>query len=38
MTSTRLPLSNAKAKTELGWQPKYKAMREGLAHMFHKAA
>ena len=38
MTSTRLPLSNAKAKTELGWRPKYKTMREGLAHMFHKAA
>jgi nucleoside-diphosphate-sugar epimerase len=38
MTSTRLPLSNAKAKTELGWRPKYETMREGLAHMFHKAA
>jgi nucleoside-diphosphate-sugar epimerase len=38
MTSTRLPLSNAKAKTELGWRPKYKTMREGLAHMFKKAA
>ena len=37
MTSTRLPLSNAKAKTELGWRPKYKTMREGLAHMFDKA-
>ena len=36
MTSIRLPLSNTKAKTELGWQPKYKTMREGLAHMFHK--
>jgi nucleoside-diphosphate-sugar epimerase len=38
MTSTRLPLSNTKAKTELGWRPKYRTMREGLAHMFHKAA
>lgn len=38
MTSIRLPLSNTKAKTELGWRPKYKTMREGLAHMFQKAA
>jgi nucleoside-diphosphate-sugar epimerase len=38
MISIRLPLSNTKAKTELGWQLKYKTMREGLAHMFHKAA
>jgi nucleoside-diphosphate-sugar epimerase len=37
MTATRLPLSNAKTKTELGWRPKYKTMREGLAHMFDKA-
>jgi nucleoside-diphosphate-sugar epimerase len=38
MISTRLSLSNTKAKTELGWRPKYKTMREGLAHMFKKAA
>jgi 2-alkyl-3-oxoalkanoate reductase len=38
MTSIRMPLSNTKAKTELGWRPKYKTMREGLAHMFKKAA
>lgn len=38
MISIRLPLSNVKAKTELGWHLKYKTMREGLAHMFHKAA
>ena len=38
MTSIRLPLSNAKAKTELGWHLKYRTMREGLARMFHKAA
>jgi nucleoside-diphosphate-sugar epimerase len=38
MTSVRLPLSNAKAKMELGWRPKYKSMREGLANMFHAAA
>ena len=35
MTSIRLPLSNARAKSELGWRPKYKTMREGLAHMFY---
>jgi len=38
MTSTRLPLSNLKAKTELGWRPKYPTMRDGLANMFHKPA
>ena len=38
MTSTRLPLSNAKAITELGWRLKHKTMREGLVHMFHNAA
>ena len=38
MTAMRLPLSNVRAKTELGWQPKYRTMREGLAHMFHQAA
>jgi len=38
MTSIRLPLSNAKAKAELGWRLKYTTMQEGLAHMFHEAA
>jgi nucleoside-diphosphate-sugar epimerase len=38
MTSIRLPLSNTKAKTELGWHLRFKTMREGLAHMFHKTA
>jgi nucleoside-diphosphate-sugar epimerase len=38
MTSTRMPLSNAKAKAELGWRPKYATMREGLAQMFRQAA
>jgi len=38
MTSVRMPLSNAKAKTELGWQPKYSTMRDGLARMFSRAA
>jgi nucleoside-diphosphate-sugar epimerase len=31
--SIRLPLSNALAKSELGWQPKYPTIREGLADM-----
>jgi nucleoside-diphosphate-sugar epimerase len=31
MTSIRLPLSNARAKTELGWRPRYPTVPEGLA-------
>ena len=38
MTSVRMPLSNAKAKAELGWRPKYATMRDGLAQMFRHAA
>jgi nucleoside-diphosphate-sugar epimerase len=38
MTSMRLSLSNAKAKAELGWSPKYSTVREGLAQMFPRAA
>ena len=38
MTSIRMPLSNAKAKAELGWRPKYATMRDGLAQMFRHAA
>jgi len=38
MTSIRMPLSNAAAKSALGWRPKYPTMREGLADMFRKAA
>jgi nucleoside-diphosphate-sugar epimerase len=38
MTSIRMPLSNARAKRELGWRPKYPTMREGLAQMFRQAA
>jgi nucleoside-diphosphate-sugar epimerase len=37
-TSTRMPLSNAKAKLELGWRPKYPTLRDGLAQMFQRAA
>ena len=38
VTSVRMPLSNARAKTELGWQPKYPTMRDGVARMFRPAA
>jgi nucleoside-diphosphate-sugar epimerase len=33
-----MPLSNARAKADLGWRPKYATMRDGLAHMFRQAA
>jgi len=33
LLSMRLPLSNAKAKTDLGWQPRYPTLREGLAFL-----
>jgi len=36
--SVRMPLSNARAKAELGWQPRYPTMRDGLAQMFRRAA
>jgi nucleoside-diphosphate-sugar epimerase len=38
MTSIRMPLSNAMAKAELGWRPKYPTVRDGLAQMFRHAA
>ncbi|PYR30250.1 MAG: hypothetical protein DMF89_08610 [Acidobacteria bacterium] len=38
MTSIRMPLSNARAKAELAWRPKYSTMREGLAQMLQDAA
>jgi nucleoside-diphosphate-sugar epimerase len=38
MTSVRMPLSNAKAKAELGWQPKYSTLRDGLAEILQQAA
>ena len=38
VTSVRLPLSNARAKAELGWRPRYPTVREGLAEMFRHAA
>jgi nucleoside-diphosphate-sugar epimerase len=38
LTSMRMPLSNFKAKTELGWQLRYPNMRSGLAQIFRKVA
>jgi nucleoside-diphosphate-sugar epimerase len=38
VTSLQLSLSNARAKAELGWRPKYSTMREGVANMFPRAA
>jgi nucleoside-diphosphate-sugar epimerase len=38
MTSIRMPLSNAHAKSELGWRPTYSTMHEGFAHMFRQVA
>jgi nucleoside-diphosphate-sugar epimerase len=38
MMSIQLPLSNAKAKAELGWRLKYPTMRDGLAQMLRPAA
>jgi nucleoside-diphosphate-sugar epimerase len=38
LTAVQMPLSNAKAKAELGWRPKYPTMRDGVARMFPRAA
>ena len=38
MMTLRMAPSNAKAKRELGWEPKYPTIQEGLAQMFHDAA
>jgi len=38
VSSTRLSLSNAKAKAELGWRPTYPTLADGLAQMFQRAA
>jgi nucleoside-diphosphate-sugar epimerase len=35
LTSIRMPLSNAKAKMDLGWTPTYPTMRDGLAQIAH---
>ena len=38
MMSLRLPLSNEKARRELGWRPSYPNVRAGLRHALHAAA
>ena len=38
MIALRLPLSNAKAKAELGWRPAFPTIDEGLAQTLHPAA
>ena len=38
MTSMNLPLSNARARADLGWQPRHPTMRDGLGRMFRQAA
>ena len=38
VTAIRMPLSNARAKAELRWAPRYPTFREGLADMFRRAA
>ena len=38
LTSLRMPLSNAAARTELGCRPKYSTILDGLAQMFPHAA
>ncbi len=38
MIALRLPLSNEKARAELGWRPAYPTIREGLAQTLHHAA
>jgi nucleoside-diphosphate-sugar epimerase len=38
MISLRLPLSNEKARADLGWRPAYPTIREGLAQTLRRAA
>ena len=38
LISLRMPLSNAKAKSELGWRPMYPSIREGLAPLARRVA
>lgn len=37
IVAVRLPLSNSKARAELGWRPKYPTLREGLAQTLRHA-
>ncbi len=38
LLAMQLPLSNAKARVELGWTPEYPTVHEGIAEMLHSAA
>jgi len=38
VTAIRMPLSNARAKAELGWTPKYPTVEHGIAQIFRRAA
>jgi nucleoside-diphosphate-sugar epimerase len=38
MIALRLPLSNAKAKAELGWRPAFPTIDQGLAQTMYRAA
>ena len=38
MLSMRLPLSNAKARAELGWRPLFPTFGDGLSKSFSRAA
>jgi nucleoside-diphosphate-sugar epimerase len=38
ITALRAPLSNAKARAELGWQPRFSTWRDGLSEMLAQAA
>jgi nucleoside-diphosphate-sugar epimerase len=38
MMAIRLPLSNAKARAELGWRPAYPTIRDGLSQTLRRAA
>jgi nucleoside-diphosphate-sugar epimerase len=38
LLTIRLPLSNARAKADLGWRPAFPTVRDGMARMFQPAA
>jgi hypothetical protein len=38
LTAIRMPLSNAAAKTELGWKLRYPTIDNGIAALFRRAA
>jgi nucleoside-diphosphate-sugar epimerase len=38
LLSLRLPLSNARARADLGWRPRYATWREGVSQLVRQAA